>query len=233
MNHTRRPTSGTRRSAEPRPTRREQKERTRRELLDIALRRLEDQSLSSLSVREVTRGAGVAPAAFYRHFRDMSDLGVVLVEEALGGLHAVVRRILDETDRPEERIDRAVGLIARHVREHPAHIRFIARERHGGVRAVRLAIAAELDGFAREVAEGLEAEAATADWSAGELRTLAELYVDHMVLTASALLAAEEESGGRDAARAERSARRQLRLIHQGSLHYRPEAARAGRTGRS
>lgn len=237
MSHTRR--GRTTHQQQPRPTRQEQKEQTRRRLLDTALRRLEDQSLSSLSVREVTRGAGIAPAAFYRHFRDMSDLGVVLVDEALGGLHLVIRGILDQADGPEQRIDHSVDLIAGHVREHPAHIRFIARERHGGVRSVRLAVAAQLDGFAQEVAEVLGGDEATAGWSVAELRTLAELYVDHMVMTASAFLVAEEEGtaperegrdmeegAGRGAERAARTARRQLRLIHLGSLHYRPEEPR-------
>ncbi|MCF6523080.1 TetR family transcriptional regulator [Streptomyces sp. JJ36] len=219
--------SGSRPAEGGRGTRQEQKERTRRALLAAALRRLEEQSLSSLSVREVTRAVGIAPAAFYRHFRDMSDLGVALVEEALGGLHTVVRRILTELDDSTARIDRAVELIAGHVRAHPAHIRFLARERHGGVRAVRQAIAAELDRFADEVAGALGGDAARAQWSPEELRMLAELYVDHMVMTASALLVAAEGEG-RDEAGTARAARRQLRLISLGSEHYRPEGGASG-----
>jgi AcrR family transcriptional regulator len=33
-----------------------------------SLRLLEDRSFSALSLREVTREAGIVPAAFYRHF---------------------------------------------------------------------------------------------------------------------------------------------------------------------
>src|SRR5690554_3445393 len=44
------------------------KARTRRALLDGALELLTDRSLDNLGIREVTRAAGVAPAAFYRHF---------------------------------------------------------------------------------------------------------------------------------------------------------------------
>ncbi len=53
-----------------------QKQRTRQALLDAALGLLEEQSLSSLGLREVTRVVGVAPTAFYRHFRDLGELGV-------------------------------------------------------------------------------------------------------------------------------------------------------------
>ncbi len=68
-----------------------QKQKTRQALLDAALGLLEEQSLSSLGLREVTRAVGVAPTAFYRHFRSTADLGVALVEEALGSLHPMIR----------------------------------------------------------------------------------------------------------------------------------------------
>src|SRR5688500_6479440 len=118
-----------------------QKQKTRQAFLDAALGLLEEQSLSSLGLRVVTRAVGVAPTAFYRHFHSTADLGVALVEEALGSLHPMIAGTVSASGDSDERIDRAVALIARHVREHPAHIRFIARERNGGVQKVRSAIA--------------------------------------------------------------------------------------------
>ncbi|MFE2025536.1 TetR family transcriptional regulator [Streptomyces hygroscopicus] len=173
-----------------------QKAKTRRALMDAALRLLEDQSLSSLGLREVTRAVGVAPAAFYRHFRDLSDLGVTLVEECLGSLHHMIRAILADQDGDEERIDATVEAVAEHVRRYPAHIRFIARERHGGVRAVREAIAAELGGFADEVAAAFAPSLSPEGWPPEDVRMLAELYVDHMVMTATAFLEAQAAARG-------------------------------------
>ncbi|MFF5671267.1 TetR family transcriptional regulator [Streptomyces hygroscopicus] len=173
-----------------------QKAKTRRALMDAALRLLEDQSLSSLGMREVTRAVGVAPAAFYRHFRDLSDLGVTLVEECLGSLHHMIRAILADQDGDEERIDATVEAVAEHVRRYPAHIRFIARERHGGVRAVREAIAAELGGFADEVAAAFAPSLSPEGWPPEDVRMLAELYVDHMVMTATAFLEAQAAGRG-------------------------------------
>ncbi|GAA2328730.1 MULTISPECIES: TetR family transcriptional regulator [Streptomyces] len=201
-----------------------QKLKTRRALLDAALRLLEDQSLSSLGLREVTRLVGVAPAAFYRHFRDMSDLGVALVEESLGSLHAMVRVILAERDGDEERIEATVEAVAEHVSRYPAHIRFIARERHGGVRAVREAIAAELGRFADEVAEAFAPPLTADGWSAGDVRMLAQLYVDHMVMTATAFLEARPGDGSADPEAVREvaaTARRQLLLISLGRRHWR------------
>ncbi|MFD7072272.1 TetR family transcriptional regulator [Streptomyces sp. NPDC059913] len=197
-------------------TRLAQKMRTRQALLDAALALLEHQSLSSLGLREVTRAAGVAPTAFYRHFDDTAALGVALVEEALGSLHGVIGAILAESGDSEERLGRGIGLILRHVADQPAHFRFIAREQHGGVGPVREAIAAELRRFAEEVAASLAEEPESRGWSDGDLLMLGGFYVDHMVITASALLDAGPE-GEREVAE---TARRRLRLVTLGRAHW-------------
>ncbi|MGW1227244.1 TetR family transcriptional regulator [Streptomyces sp. NPDC001515] len=193
-----------------------QKLRTRQALLDAALGLLEHQSLSSLGLREVTRAVGVAPTAFYRHFDGIAALGVALVEQTLGSLHGMIGAILAETGDSEVRLDRSVELITGHVRAQPAHFRFIAREQHGGVGPVREAIAAELRRFAEEVAAALAGEPESRGWSEEDLLMLGGLYVDHMVLTASALLDAGE--GGEESVTG--AARRRLRLITLGRLHW-------------
>jgi AcrR family transcriptional regulator len=196
-----------------------QKQQTRQSLLDAGLRLLEHQNLSSLGLRELTREVGVSPAAFYRHFPGMADLGVALVGEALGSLHAVIRAVMAEGAGSDELIDRTVAITAAYVAEHRPHIRFIARERHGGVAAVREAIAAELNRFADEVAAGLAAQPVSAGWPADDLRVLAELYVDHMVMTAAAFLEAPpDDRAARD--RIVHAARLRMRIIRIGRLHW-------------
>lgn len=193
-----------------------QKQKTRQALLDAALQLLAEQSLSSLGLREVTRAVGVAPTAFYRHFRDMGDLGVTLVEEALGSLHTTLVALLAATGDGEERIAATVELIVAYVRTHPAHVRFIAREQHGGVQAVRSAIGDQLTLFAEEVKGQFAQEPESAGWDPDDLLMLARMYVDHMVMTASALLEAAPDAEERVAA----SARRQLRLVSLGRRHW-------------
>src|SRR4051794_35237940 len=141
-----------------------QKQKTRQALLDAALVLLEEQSLSSLGLREVTRAVGVAPTAFYRHFRSIADLGVALVEEALGSLHPMIRTTVSTADGSGQRIERAIELIAGHVDEYPAHVRFIARERHGGVQSVRQAIRDQLSRFGQEVRDELAKDPESAGW---------------------------------------------------------------------
>ncbi|MEU3406053.1 TetR family transcriptional regulator [Streptomyces sp. NPDC006670] len=196
-----------------------QRRRTRRALLDAALSELEERSLGSLGLREVTRAAGVSPTAFYRHFRGMDELGTVLVEEALASLHVTVRGMLAATGDAERRGDAGVRLVAALVRSRPAHVRFLVRERHGGVPAVREAIAAQLDAFAEEIGAVLRTDPAGAGWEADDVRMLARLLVDHMFMTASAFLAAALR--GEDWSAATATARAQLRLIHLGRVHWR------------
>ncbi|MFJ7151637.1 TetR family transcriptional regulator [Streptomyces sp. NPDC100445] len=196
-----------------------QKQKTRQAFLDAALALLEEQSLSSLGLREVTRAVGVAPTAFYRHFRSTADLGVALVDEALGSLHPMVRTTVSTTGDSEERITRAVELIAGHVAAYPAHVRFVARERHGGVQPVREAIRDQLSRFAEEVKAELAGDPEAAGWSDDDLLMLAHLYVDQMLITASLFLEALE-APEEERERVTRLATRQLRLITIGRGHW-------------
>lgn len=196
-----------------------QKQKTRQALLDAALGLLEEQSLSSLGLREVTRAVGVAPTAFYRHFRSTADLGVALVEEALGSLHPMIRTTVSAGDSSEERIGRAIELIAGHVDAYPAHVRFIARERHGGVQPVREAIRDQLARFAEEVKTELAKDPESEGWNDDDLLMLAHLYVDQMLITASLFLEALEGAKG-DRERVAQVATRQMRLISIGRHHW-------------
>ena len=196
-----------------------QKQKTRQALLDAALTLLEEQSLSSLGLREVTRAVGVAPTAFYRHFRSTADLGVALVEEALGSLHLMIGITVSETGDSDERIVRAVHLIARHVDTHPAHVRFIARERSGGVQPVREAIQQQLARFAEEVRAELAKDPEARGWNDDDLLMLAGLYVDQMLMTASLFLEALDGTP-EERERVAQVATRQMRLISIGRRHW-------------
>ncbi|MBT0570821.1 HTH-type transcriptional repressor FabR [Curvibacter sp. CHRR-16] len=48
------------------------------------------RSVSSLSLREVAREAGIAPNSFYRQFRDMDELAVALIDMAGASLRQII-----------------------------------------------------------------------------------------------------------------------------------------------
>ncbi|MBR7831333.1 TetR family transcriptional regulator [Actinospica sp. MGRD01-02] len=192
---------------------------TRQTLLDAALRLMEQQSLSSLGLREVTREAGIAPAAFYRHFADLGELGVALVEESLGSMHELIRDIRTPDAETEDVMRRTVDVVVAHVRANVPHFRFVARERHGGVAAVRAAIAAQLDTFIDELVEDLKLQPESEGWDSQELRVLARLYVNVIMLTVADLLDSGLENPLEEA-RIVAEALTQLRLVTVGRLHW-------------
>ena len=137
------------RTPESGATRQERKQRTRQALLDAALALLEEQSFSSLSLRQVTREAGIVPTAFYRHFDDMEELGLVLIDESFRTLRAMIRAARADPRTYEHVIRSSVEILVRYIHEHDTHFRFIARERFGGVAVLRHAIRAEIRMFAQ------------------------------------------------------------------------------------
>ena len=64
---------------------------SRDDLLAAALKLVgPHRSLSTLSLREVTREAGIAPNSFYRQFRDMDELAVALIDLSGRSLRKII-----------------------------------------------------------------------------------------------------------------------------------------------
>ena len=84
---------------EPRAaTRSERKEATRQAILDAALLLSADTGLAGLSLRSVAKAVGIVPTAFYRHFASIEELGIALVDEAFASLRQVLRDLRREMD---------------------------------------------------------------------------------------------------------------------------------------
>lgn len=211
-------------------SRRERKERTRHALLSSTLALLSKHSFESISLREVTRESGITPTAFYRHFAGMEDLGLALVDEAFGTLHDMVRIVRSDTST-YDLIRRSVQVVVAHVREHRDHMRFIARERYGGVRRLRRAIRMELDLFANELAVDVSRFPELADWTRTDRQMFADLLVETVVSAVGRLTEARPEEEGEIARRIEK----QLRLVVIGvpGWRSRPEKSAEGISGDS
>jgi len=202
-------------------TREERKQRTRAALMESALELLEDRSFDSLSLREVARGAGVVPTAFYRHFETMEELGLALIEESIRSLRAMIREARSDPD-PEDVIRRSAEILVRHVRAHPRHFGFIARERGSGVPALRAAIRTEIRLFASELATDLTRFPGLREWSTEDLNILAGLLVTTMVATIDSILDAPPDSPEAEA-EVMRIARKQMTMIVIGAPLWRSD----------
>jgi AcrR family transcriptional regulator len=208
------------RTPEDGATRKERKQRTRRALLDAALGLLEEESFSSVSLRQVTRAAGVVPTAFYRHFDDMEELGLVLIDESFRTLREMLRAAR-AAPRYQGVIANSVEILVGYVHEHDTHFRFIARERFGGVAALRRAIRGEIRLFASDLATDLARFPYLDRWATEDLQLLAGLMVNAMVATAEAILDAAPNDPSAEA-EIVATARRQLRMITLGVPQWRP-----------
>lgn len=60
-----------------------------------------ERSFASLSLREVAREAGIAPTSFYRHFRDVDELGLTMVDESGLMLRQLMRQHVSVSPKGE------------------------------------------------------------------------------------------------------------------------------------
>jgi len=193
-------------------TRHQSKEHTRQALVRAALKLLSGHSFDSLSLREVTREAGITPTAFYRHFDDMEELGLVLVEESFRSFGAMLQDARTHLATGSGAISRFLEVVVVHLHEETAHFRFIVRERNGGVRRLRRAVNRELQVFADALAIALVPLPEVDQWSTEDRRMLAGLIMETTLLMVGELL---ELGPDEEAATVERTAH-QLRLISLG-----------------
>lgn len=167
----------------------ERKLRTRAHLMEGALALMgEGRGFSSLSLREVTRAAGVVPASFYRHFRDLDELGLALVEESGATLRRLLRDVRRDGVPLTDMLRQSVLIYKQHVEAHRLHFLFIAGERGGGAPAIRKAIRTEESHFASEMAQDMRTLGLLPNLSSATLRMLCGLVVTTMINAATEIL---------------------------------------------
>jgi AcrR family transcriptional regulator len=199
-------------------SREERKEATRRAIIAAALKLLDDRSFGSLSLREVTREAGIVPAAFYRHFESMEALGLVLIDESFRTLRDMLRGARAGKLDPNRVIESSVEIVVASIAERREHWRFIARERSSGVTVLRYAIRTELRLLTSELATDLARFNGLNAWSTEDLNILATLFVNSMIVIAEAI---EDAQGAEALAEIRRTAIKQLRMIAVGVAGWR------------
>jgi AcrR family transcriptional regulator len=218
-----RPPSGGRRPSDA-PVRRTQAERrrlTRQALLDAALVRMESgESFDSISLRSVARAAGVVPAAFYRHFDSMDELGLALVEESFRSLRGMLRQAREGAPPTEQVIRTSVQTLTDYVRDNRQHFAFVARARSTGNNLLRHAIRSEIRLFTSELATDLARFPMLRDWTTEDLQMVAGLLVGAMISTVEAILDAPAHDDAAQEA-ITRLAEKQLRLVMLGIPHWR------------
>lgn len=205
----------------PAPSRQEQKERTRRAILEAALRLSEDGGLAALSLRQVAREVGIVPTAFYRHFTSIDELGLALVDESFVSLREMLREVRQGNPEPKRIIEASVRVLADHVLSDPRHYAFLVRERTSGPAGVRDAVRRGLQLIESELATDL-ARITPPRWSTEDLHLLANLMVGTVLAIVDDLLGADRPA---EQQRLRERAERQLRMVVVGVQRWRSDYA--------
>ncbi len=138
-------------------SRAQQKEKTRRMIIDAAFSLLsQERSYSSLSLREVAREAGIAPNSFYRHFADMEELGLTLVDEGGVALRQLMRKARQRIKDQGSVIRTSVETFMEFIQRSPHVFYLLLRERSGTSLAFRKAVSRELQYFIVELADYIQ-----------------------------------------------------------------------------
>lgn len=195
-------------------SRQEQKLKTRQSIIDAAFQLLnENRTLSAISLREVAREAGIAPTSFYRHFKDMDELGLTLVDEAGLALRQLMRQARRRIASGGGVIDTSVDTFMEFITASSNVFRLLLREHTGTSAAYRLAVSREIQHFTDELS----------DYIIEQLKIphdIAVLQAEAMVrLVFSAGADALEADSILKAAISER-VKKQLRFIQLGSLAF-------------
>ncbi|MBU3022010.1 HTH-type transcriptional repressor FabR [Aestuariibacter sp. A3R04] len=198
-------------------TRQEQKLKTRQNIIDAAFGLLDEQrSLSAVSLREVSRAAGIAPTSFYRHFKDIDELGLTLVDEAGLALRQLMRQARRRIASGGGVIDTSVDTFMEFITANTNVFRLLLREHTGTSTAYRMAVLREIQHFIEELADYIVE-------SQGVEHQLASLQAEAMVRL---VFSAGAEALEVDVALRQDIGRRvkaQLRFVQLGATHYRPK----------
>ncbi len=143
-------------------TRTQEKAQTRQKILDAASRLSAERGFSSLSLRAVAQEAGIGPSSFYRHFTDLDDLGLALVDQVGMNLRLLVRRarqsILEDGGRNVVRAP--IRIFMDLAATNRNLFRLLLGEGSGSTPAFREAIAKEIQRFTSDLVEDLKRGAA-------------------------------------------------------------------------
>ncbi|MCF6289142.1 MAG: HTH-type transcriptional repressor FabR, partial [Proteobacteria bacterium] len=144
-------------SDKPIKSRSQQKEVTRRAIIDAAISELsDDTSFAALSLREVARKAGIAPNSFYRHFKDMEELGLTLVDESGLALRQLMRKARQRFKKKGSVIVTSVKTFMEYTETNANILRLLFHERSGTTRALRTAVSREIQYFIVELTDYIQ-----------------------------------------------------------------------------
>ncbi|ENW83960.1 MULTISPECIES: HTH-type transcriptional repressor FabR [unclassified Acinetobacter] len=129
---------------------------TKEELFQATLNLIGPQkSIASLSLREVAREAGIAPNSFYRHFKDIDELAIALIDRAGLVLRKIIREARLQASMQQSIIRSSVEVFIQQLDADEGYLSLLLREGYTGSTSYKLAVDRQLNFFQQELQEDL------------------------------------------------------------------------------
>lgn len=204
-------------------SREEKKRQTRQSLLNAALNLVAQKGdFSSISLREVAREAGVVPTSFYRHFTDMEELGLSLVDEFGMVMRKIMRAARREVLPGIEMQEKSIDTFVNHVDQNPNLFWFMNQARSSKQDTLRHAIESELNFFKNELVGDLRGLNLLPHLGSQDLDELSDLVVG-TVANLSLKIVSLRPGQERERSELINRTKRQLFVIFLGAVQYDPK----------
>jgi AcrR family transcriptional regulator len=129
---------------------------SREELIDAALALLgPERSISTLSLREISREAGIAPNSFYRHFRDVDELAIALIDRAGSTLRSLIGEARQRASADDSVVRSSIDVFMEQLVSHEQFLHLLLREGRVGSVAFKHAVEQQLCFFEDELRDDL------------------------------------------------------------------------------
>ena len=129
---------------------------SREDLIQAAMKLVgPTRSVSTLSLREVAREAGIAPNSFYRHFRDTDELAIALIDLAGSSLRRIIGEVRRRANRESSVTQLSVEVFMEQLTADEGYLSLLLREGPVGSAAFREAVERQLHYFEEELTEDL------------------------------------------------------------------------------
>jgi AcrR family transcriptional regulator len=125
---------------------------SRADIIAAALKLLgPNRSVSTLSLREVARAAGIAPNSFYRHFRDLDELAVALIDLAGQSLRQIIGEARQRATSEHSVVQGCTDAFMEQLRADDRLLHILLREGTVGSDAFKQAVERQLNFFEEEL----------------------------------------------------------------------------------
>jgi TetR/AcrR family transcriptional regulator, fatty acid biosynthesis regulator len=201
-------------------SREDKKRQTRKSLMDAALTLTGNgENFSNISLREVAKNAGVVPTSFYRHFKDMEELGLNIVDDLGLILRKLMRATRQNSDYFDTLAQQSIEVYTDFVSENKNYFYFMAQIRTGGTPVLRNAIRSDIKYFANELASDLRPLSVFDKADDSDLELISLLIVEAVFDTTIDLLDQIQTSPNQQQAYVDNTVKK-LRMIWLGAITW-------------